>query len=216
MSLREKWYAAREQRENEVRTRQQEVLKNRQQIQTEMAALHDRQRTTLSEFYQNLATETAEFLSTTTARRSAMAAVLRDSLSNFHSTLQANSTAFREKTRSHQQQVWLEQAQQRAAYIAALQDYVWGKTPAPGNVRSATSASSSPPQMAATPVVNSNNVDRVYQYLQQNAGARTSQIETALGLSRVDTVNALQTLTNQMRVVQQDRGYFAVLQESQV
>lgn len=217
MSLREKWYAAREQREKEVRTRQQEVLENRQQIQAEMAALHDRQRTTLSEFYQNLASETADFLSTTTAQRSAMAAALRNSLSNFHSTLQANIAAFREETRSHQQQVWLEQAQQRAAYIAALQDYVWGTTPTPGNVRSATSPSSSPPQTAATPVENSNHVERVYQYLQQNANSRTRQIETSLGISRVDTVNALQTLTNEGRVVQQAQEYFVVIpQESTV
>ena len=34
--------------------------------------------------------------------------------------------AFLEQTRSQQQQMWLEQAQQRAAYMAALQDYVWG------------------------------------------------------------------------------------------
>lgn len=37
------------------------------------------------------------------------------------------------ETRSHQQQVWREQAQQRAAYVAALRDYVWGTASAPGN-----------------------------------------------------------------------------------
>lgn len=62
MSLREEWYAARMQRQQEVRSRQQQV---------------------------------AEFLL---------------------------------QTRSHQQQVWLEQQQQRAAYVAAIRDYVWGTT----------------------------------------------------------------------------------------
>ena len=131
MSLREQWYAARVQRQQEVCQRQQQVLEERQQIQAEMAALHEYQRTILSQFHQNLVAEMAEFLTTTTANRLAMAAVLRESLSNFHSLLQAEVAAFLEETRSHQQEVRLDQAQQRAAYVAALQDYVWGTTPTP-------------------------------------------------------------------------------------
>ncbi len=65
MSLREEWYAARMQRQQEVRERQQQVA------------------------------------------------------------------VFLEETRLHQQQVWFEQAQARAAYVAALRDYVWGTTPTP-------------------------------------------------------------------------------------
>ncbi len=105
MSLREEWYAARVQRQQEVRLRQQQVLDYRQQIQAEMAALHQYQRTMLS---------------------------------NFRSTLQADVATFLEETRSHQQEVWLEQQYQRAAYVAALQDYVWGTTPTPGNGRIVT------------------------------------------------------------------------------
>ncbi|MBW4628277.1 MAG: hypothetical protein KME49_22880 [Brasilonema octagenarum HA4186-MV1] len=67
MSLREEWYAARVQRQQEVRERQQQVA------------------------------------------------------------------AFLQETRLQQQQLWLEQQQQRAAYVAALQDYVWGTTPTLGN-----------------------------------------------------------------------------------
>jgi type II secretory pathway pseudopilin PulG len=105
VSLREEWYAARIQRQQEVRERQQHVLEYRQQIQAEMAALHEYQRTMLS---------------------------------NFHSTLQAEVAAFLEETRLHQQEVWIEQQQQRAAYVAALQDYVWGTTPTPANGRITT------------------------------------------------------------------------------
>lgn len=148
MSLREQWNAARVQRQQEVRERQQQVLESRQQIQAEMAALHQYQRTMLSEFYQNLATETAEFLSAATVDRAAMAAALRESLSNFHSTLQADVAAFLEETRSHQQEVWFDQQQQRAAYVAALQNYVWGTTPIPENGSYATGVSPSQPSTA--------------------------------------------------------------------
>ncbi len=44
---------------------------------------------------------------------------------------QQQVAVFLEETRLHQQQVWFEQAQQRAAYVAALRDYVWGTTPTP-------------------------------------------------------------------------------------
>jgi gas vesicle GvpC-like protein len=206
VSLREEWYAARQQREQQVRERQQQVLEHRQQIQAEMAALHQHQRTMLSQYYQNLATDTAEFLSTTSANRAAMAAAQRESLSNFHSTLQAEVAAFREETRSQQQQAWFEQAHERAAYVAAVRDYVWGTTPTPGNASFATGVSPSQPRTATQADV-SGNLERVFQYLQQNSGARLSQIETALGLSQLDTVNALQTLINHRWVVQQDQGY---------
>lgn len=131
MSLREQWYAARQQRQQEVRERQQQVLLTRMQFQAEMAALHEYQRAMLSQFCQNLAMETAEFLSATTANRAAMAAAMREYLSNFYSVLQADVAAFREETRSHQLQVWQEQRQQRAAYVAAMRNYVWGTTPIP-------------------------------------------------------------------------------------
>ncbi|QDL11523.1 hypothetical protein DP113_29880 [Brasilonema octagenarum UFV-E1] len=115
MSLREQWNAARVQRQQEVRERQQDVLEYRQQIQAEMAALHQYQRTMLS---------------------------------NFRSTLQADVAAFLEETRLHQQEVWFEQQQQRAAYVAALQNYVWGTTPIPENGSYATGVSPSQPSTA--------------------------------------------------------------------
>ncbi|MFN6499044.1 MAG: hypothetical protein RMX65_018890 [Nostoc sp. DedQUE01] len=67
MSLREQWYAARSQR-------QQEVLERRQQVAT-----------------------------------------------------------FLVETRSQLNEVWLEQRQQRVAYVAAIKNYVWGTTPNPEN-----------------------------------------------------------------------------------
>ncbi|NEU74321.1 hypothetical protein PI95_017580 [Hassallia byssoidea VB512170] len=100
------------QRQEEVRERQQDVLEYRQQIQAEMAALHQYQRTMLS---------------------------------NFRSTLQADVAAFLEETRSHQQEVWFDQRQQRAAYVAAIQNYVWGTTPIPENGSYATGVSPSQP-----------------------------------------------------------------------
>ncbi|NMF61390.1 hypothetical protein DP115_00725 [Brasilonema octagenarum UFV-OR1] len=103
------------QRQQEVRERQQDVLEYRQQIQAEMAALHQYQRTMLS---------------------------------NFRSTLQADVAAFLEETRLHQQEVWFEQQQQRAAYVAALQNYVWGTTPIPENGSYATGVSPSQPSTA--------------------------------------------------------------------
>ncbi|GAX41488.1 hypothetical protein NIES4075_24610 [Tolypothrix sp. NIES-4075] len=112
MSLREQWNAARVQRQEEVRERQQDVLEYRQQIQAEMAALHQYQRTMLS---------------------------------NFRSTLQADVAAFLEETRSHQQEVWFDQRQQRSAYVAAMRNYVWGTTPTFEDGNSATGVSPSQP-----------------------------------------------------------------------
>lgn len=40
---------------------------------------------------------------------------------------------FLQEVRSDQQETWLEQRQQRAAYVAALKNYVWGTTPTPEN-----------------------------------------------------------------------------------
>lgn len=116
MSLREQWNAARVQRQQEVRERQQQVLEYRQQIQAEMAALHQYQRTMLS---------------------------------NFRSTLQADVAAFLEETRSHQQEVWFDQQQQRAAYVAALRHYVWGTTPTFEDGSYATGVSPSQPSTAS-------------------------------------------------------------------
>lgn len=155
MSLREQWYAARQQRQQEVRERQQHVLETRQQFQAEMAALHQYQRAWLEAFCQNLAAETAEFLYNATADRMAMSAALRESLNNFHSNLEAEVAAFLEETRSQQQQTWTEQAQERAAFIAALQDYVWGTAPSFGNIKPDTPLRANP----LTPGVNSNNLD---------------------------------------------------------
>lgn len=212
MSLRENWYAARSQRQQEVRERQQEVLEHRQEIQAEMAALHEYQRTTLTQFCQNLTDQTTEFLANTTANRAAMAAAQSEALNNFHNILQADVAAFREAVREHHQQVSLEQAHQRAAFVAALQDYVWGTTPTP--VHGSSGISVSPPAPATTtPNSVSDNLERVFQYLQQNSGTPLNRIQTALGLSRTDTVDALQSLINQKLVMRKDRGYF-VMQES--
>jgi len=41
--------------------------------------------------------------------------------------------AFLEEVRSHHQQLWQEQRQQRTAYVAASKNSVWGTTPASGN-----------------------------------------------------------------------------------
>ena len=65
MSLREEWYAAQVQRQQEVRERQQQVLEYRQQIQAQMAALHQYQRTMLNNFHSTLQADVATFLDQT-------------------------------------------------------------------------------------------------------------------------------------------------------
>ncbi|KAF3889421.1 MULTISPECIES: hypothetical protein [Nostocales] len=42
------------------------------------------------------------------------------------------------ETRSHLDEVWLEQRQQRVAYVAAIKNYVWGTTPDTDNGSSNT------------------------------------------------------------------------------
>lgn len=103
MSLRDEWYAARAQRQQEIQFRQQQVLEHRHQTQMDLSAR--------------------------ATHRAAMSAAMWDSLHNFHSTLQSSMANFLEDTRAYQQQTWLEQQNQRAAYVAAMRDYVWGTAP---------------------------------------------------------------------------------------
>ncbi|MBW4497027.1 MAG: hypothetical protein KME26_29000 [Oscillatoria princeps RMCB-10] len=104
MSLRDEWYAARAQRQQEIQFRQQQVLEHRHQTQMNLSA--------------------------TATNRAAMSAAMWDSLHTFHSTLQSSMANFQEDTRAYQQQVWMDQQNQRAAYVAAMRDYVWGAAPA--------------------------------------------------------------------------------------
>ena len=39
---------------------------------------------------------------------------------------QQQVAAFLQETRAHQQQVWMEERQQREVYVASVRDYVWG------------------------------------------------------------------------------------------
>lgn len=63
----------------------------------------------------------------------------------------------------------------------------------------------------------SNNNDReVYQYLHQNEGARMSEIESAMGWNRVETVNALRVLMDKgMIKLKDDRLYVVEEQDKQ-
>jgi len=111
MSLREQWNAAREQRQQEIQLRQQQVQESR-----------DRTQKDLSEIQRH---------------RETMAKALKNSLSDFHNTLQTTVATVREDTRSQQQQVWYAARQQRQADYSAIREYVWGKPP---------QASKTPPQ----------------------------------------------------------------------
>ncbi|MCU0515912.1 MAG: hypothetical protein MUC60_03415 [Oscillatoria sp. Prado101] len=81
MSLRDEWYAARAQRQQEIQFRQQQVLEHRQQTQMNLSAR--------------------------ATHRAAMSAAMWDSLHNFHSRLQSSMANFLEDTRAYQQQTWL-------------------------------------------------------------------------------------------------------------
>ncbi len=104
MSLREEWYAARAQRLEGIQLRQQQVLDHRQQTQMD--------------------------LTTTEINRAAMAAEMWESLDNFHSTLQTTMGNFLQDTRAYLRKVATVQQGERAAYVAAMRDYVWGTAPA--------------------------------------------------------------------------------------
>ena len=100
MSLKEQWYAAKQQRQQEIIERKQQVLEERHQ--------------------------TAQLLSNITLDRLHNSTDLRERLSNFHGKLQADVATFLQETRLHQQQTWLEGRYERAAYVAFMRDYVWG------------------------------------------------------------------------------------------
>lgn len=105
MSLREQWNAARVQRQQEILVRQQQVLEQRYETQIK-----------LEEF---------------SAKRAEMAVEISELLQDFYANLKADVAAFREETRSKQEQIWIAEKQQRSAYVTNLQAYVWGTAPTP-------------------------------------------------------------------------------------
>jgi ABC-type Zn2+ transport system substrate-binding protein/surface adhesin len=105
VSLKEQWDAARVQRQQEILLRQQQVLEHRYETQIQLEVI--------------------------AANRAEMAAQLSESLQTFHETLQAEVAAFRAELRSQQEQVWQVEKVKRKAYVATLQESVWGTTPMP-------------------------------------------------------------------------------------
>lgn len=59
-------------------------------------------------------------------------------------------------------------------------------------------------------VVSNNNDREVYQYLQENEGARMSEIESAMGWNRVETVNALRVLMDKGTIKLKDDRIYVV------
>ncbi|AFY79910.1 hypothetical protein [Oscillatoria acuminata] len=105
MSLREQWNAARVQRQQEILVRQQQILEQRYETQIKLEEI--------------------------AAHRVEMAAEVSQALQDFYANLKADIAAFREETRSQQEQIWIAEKQQRSAYVTNLQAYVWGTAPTP-------------------------------------------------------------------------------------
>lgn len=109
MSLREQWNAAKVQRQQEILVRQQQILEQRYETQIKLEEI--------------------------AANRVEMAAEVSQALQDFYANLKADIAAFREETRSQQEQMWAAEKQQRSAYVTNLQAYVWGTTPTPIKLR---------------------------------------------------------------------------------
>jgi hypothetical protein len=105
VSLREQWNAARVQRQQEILIRQQQILEQRYETQIKLEEM--------------------------AAHRVEMAAEVSKSLQDFYANLKADVAAFREETRSQQEQMWTAEKQQRSTYVTNLQAYVWGTAPTP-------------------------------------------------------------------------------------
>ncbi|MGL5194449.1 MAG: hypothetical protein ACRC8Y_12760 [Chroococcales cyanobacterium] len=105
MSLREQWNDARVQRQQEIQLRQQQILEQRYETQIKLEEI--------------------------AAHRVEMAAEVSQGLQDFYANLKADVAAFREETRSQQEQMWTAEKQQRSAYVTNLQAYVWGTAPTP-------------------------------------------------------------------------------------
>jgi hypothetical protein len=105
VSLREQWNAAKVQRQQEILLRQQQILEQRYETQIKLEEI--------------------------AAQRVEMAAEVSQALQDFYANLKADVAAFREETRSQQEQIWAAEKQQRSAYLTNLQSYVWGTAPTP-------------------------------------------------------------------------------------
>ena len=105
MSLREQWNAARVQRQQEILIRQQQILEQRYETQIKLEEI--------------------------AAHRVEIAAEVSQALQDFYANLKADVAAFREETRSQQEQLWAAEKQQRSAYVSNLKTDVWGTAPTP-------------------------------------------------------------------------------------
>ncbi|MFE4105640.1 hypothetical protein [Almyronema epifaneia] len=94
-----------------------------------------------------------------------------------------------------------------AAYRQSLSQQVWGTAT---TVRSlpAPAANSQPAVPQVTPAVTPQIIEKkVYQYLKTQHQARLGDIEAALKLNRLQTVDALRSLIQKQLIVQRDRIY---------
>lgn len=103
MSLREQWNAARVQRQQEILIRQQQILEQRYETQIKLEEI--------------------------AAHRVEIAAEVSQGLQDFYANLKADVAAFREETRSQQEQMWAAEKQQRSTYVTNIKADVWGTAP---------------------------------------------------------------------------------------
>jgi gas vesicle protein GvpN len=70
------------------------------------------------------------------------------------------------------------------------------------------------PQLSPAPARLPTTEEKVYAYLKQSNGARVSEIESALGLNRVQTTDALRSLLRKSYLKQQDNRLFVVQEDN--
>lgn len=71
----------------------------------------------------------------------------------------------------------------------------------------ATSASSKPAIEVEAPPTLSSSEQRIYNYIEDMQGARLTEIESALGITRLQAVEGLRSLIQQGKITQKDRVY---------
>ena len=136
-----------------------------------------------------------------------------DDISQKRQAVEAENRARRQRDRQALHNDHMAYKRERQSFRRNLRQSVWGDVPAWTGSHASPAADATPKTTAGPSTTNGHpsNVtpeNAIYTYLRtHNSGARLTEIESHLGINRLETVDALRSLIQQELVVQKNKTY---------
>lgn len=165
-------------------------------------ALHLRE--TLTQFHRDLAQDIADRLAVNHLERQQLSSEIEKYLSDCRIDLQTMRQERLRKAASQRLNL--------GEFRASLTEAIWGVQSAESTAGSSPfSAEKNKVQSTILPSLNNGTtLEKVFRFVEQHPGSRLAEIETGVGLNRIQIVDTLQYLNEQGRITQEDRAYFIV------